>query len=1223
MKNNLLKSSISLLLSALMAFSSLPLWQINVDASEFVEPSLYYNFDDMDIGTELYDGKVSEYKGNKMLKMDLDAPGRRAEFYTMVVGDAVFSFDFASVGGPVEGRMTFESGNEAGHALDFTLDGNVMSYNGAKITQYGEEIKNIAVVFKANQQKFDIYVNRKAVLFGCFTKIRFDKIVNVELYFRAPGEKAEVYLDNIMAYPTYEKVQGGLLYDPDARPQWDKNVILTDKTWFINEKAEYAFMSDKVSVHMRSGVVCANNKKITLKNMPYIKDTEFMVPGEFFEYAYGIKPVSDGNKVSLNNRIILDMNSPTMTVGTKKYDIAYSPEEKDGVLYLPLRAIAEKGLSKNIYHDTTAIHYGMVIISDIQIEPKTGDELQNLNDYCFYVRPTKEQWLADYNASPLKGIHPRVMATQDDFDRIKAEIQTNERKKKWFDNLISYCDARLEEPPLKYELRDGIRLMYVSDDFMNWTISYAFAYKITGDRKYFDAAWKQIESVANMPDWNPIHHIDVGIMALGFGVAYDWLYDVLSDDQRALMERAVKNNLYWIVNEAHQSFYTVYGDAGMEDNHNVYCNAGVIACVIAFMDTYPEIGSQIGAHTMRLLERYMWLFAPLGAYFEGPSYASISIYYTVRLFASMESTMGTLYGLDKAEAFDLSADYVMNMQSDAASYGFGDGDSGLKRCSGMFWIYNHYGIKGKKEAVADLSVDAIGMNAVDALLHYDVNPEESQTSGAGLTSYYSGEDLVLARNNFNPGQVYAGLKCGGTIHPHSHLDSGSFIFDAMGTRWAHDLGADDYNLEWNWGFYEIYRRRAESHNTLIINPDAGYGYELDGRAKFISYEDKPRGVIAKTDLTELYGDKVTSAKRGFFFTDNRRSLVVRDEVSLTGKSDLYWLMTVNSNVEILDNNTVILTKTTNASQKVKVEFISSTGDGTIEVGPAAPFPTSPQIPEQNQNKGYQRLSYKVSGNGNINITAKITPMGFEGSDISEYDKNMDSWVIPEGEMKQVPVLDSLTINGESYSPQNAYYTIRVTTIDSPVPEVVAKSEKYIMDIHYAKDLFDQTTITLTDPDDEENKVTYTISFIPTITSDFIERKFDDYTALTMNNVKASSVLQEENPAEHVLDGDLSTRWVSEYTANLVFDLESEQEFDTVLLAMYLATTRTHTFSIDISNDGKTFTSVGTFTNSGTTDDYEAFDIGDQKARFVRINFRGANNGESYNSVTEFVVAKKK
>ncbi|MBE7050295.1 MAG: hypothetical protein E7394_05930, partial [Ruminococcaceae bacterium] len=863
------------------------------DESEPKEPPLYYDFENMPIGAQLYDGTVTEYKGNNMLKQELNSAGRRAKFYAMIPGDAVFSFDFAQTGGPVEGKMTFESGNEAGHALTFTSDGNVISYNGIKITEYDEEVKNIAVVFKANQQHFDIYVNGKCVVRGCFTKIRFDKIVNVELYFSAQGEKADIYLDNIMAYPTYEKISGAIIYDPDAKPIWDKEIILTDKTWFIDEEREKAFMADKVSVHMRSGVVCVNNKKTTLENMPYVNGNELMVPSEFFKTAYGITPSVSDTTVTLKNNIILDLNSPKISVNNETYDIFCSPQIKDGIMYLPLCAIVEKGMSKNIYHDTTTTHYGMVIISDAEIDPGVGDVLQNLNDYCFYLRPTPEQWLADYNASPLKGQHPRVMATEEDFERLKKEIETNDRKKAWFKKLITYCDRLVNKRPLKYELRDGIRLLDVSNEFTDWTTSLSFAYKITGDKKYLDAAWKQIEAVAAFPDWNPIHHIDVGIMALGFGISYDWLYHDLTPDQRAIMERAVYNNLYWIVNEAHQDFYTVYGDPGMKDNHNVLCNAGLIACIVAFMDVHPEVGSQLGAHTMRLLERFMWLFAPIGAYFEGPSYASVSIDYAARLFASMEPSMGTLYGLDKAEAFDLSADYIMNMQSDVASFGFGDGNSDLKRSSGMLWIYNHYGIKGKRDAVADLLANPTGgQNTVEALLYYNVESDDAGNDTSGLGVYYPGEDLVLARNSFEPGQVYVGLKCGGTLHSHSHLDFGSFVFDAMGTRWAHDLGQDDYNLEWNWGFYDIYRRRPESHNTLIIDPDAGYGYELDGRAKFLSYDIRPKGVIAKTDLTELYGAKVTSAKRGFFFTDDRRSLVVRDEVSLTGKSDLYWLMCI-------------------------------------------------------------------------------------------------------------------------------------------------------------------------------------------------------------------------------------------------------------------------------------------------------------------------------------------
>ena len=41
------------------------------DASDFKEPMVCCDFNDMPIGAELYDGTVTEYKGNKMLKQDL------------------------------------------------------------------------------------------------------------------------------------------------------------------------------------------------------------------------------------------------------------------------------------------------------------------------------------------------------------------------------------------------------------------------------------------------------------------------------------------------------------------------------------------------------------------------------------------------------------------------------------------------------------------------------------------------------------------------------------------------------------------------------------------------------------------------------------------------------------------------------------------------------------------------------------------------------------------------------------------------------------------------------------------------------------------------------------------------------------------------------------------------------------------------------------------------
>ncbi len=933
---------------------------------------------------------ITHYGSSNALLVNASTVGSIV-FDAFVVGDYVISFDIAS-DGVFSGNLTVQGGGSPSYVVEFDESKILKTPNGDFVASYKPEYTTITIVYDADAYVFDIYADEVLKVGKYFPGGGMtDKCVTFTMNFDS-SKDSQVFLDNILAYPTYMQTSKCFIHDPWATPDSKtKAVILSDENWFSDDAKEIEFMKDKVSLHKRSGVVCANGKKITLSHMPYEKNGEVMVPDEFFAFAYECEVRREQKAIYVGDNIRLTLGSNAMKVGNINYGIPALPEEKDGVLYLPLTAILQKGFSQKVYSDFDMVNSGLMIFSSKTVQMPAGKSLQKLNDYCFYIRPTKEQWLTDYNNSPLNGVHPRVMATSEDFERIKIEIETDSQKKKWFNKLISYCNLQKNKAPLKYELRDGVRLMYVSDDFMNWITSYAFAYRITGDKTYFETAWKHIESVSKMPDWNPVHHIDVGIMALGYAIAYDWFYDIMSEEQRHIMEKCIYNNMFWIVNEAHKSLDTPYGDPGMDDNHNVYCNAGVIASVIAFMDVYPEIGSQIGANTMRLLERFMCLFAPYGAYFEGPSYASVSIGYTARLFAAMEPSMGTLYGMDRAEAFDMAGQYIMNMQSDVASFGFADGDSNLKECPGIFWLYNHYGVDGRHEELANVLYGSNGADLVLALLFYDINDSEENVADIPLDFYYPGEDIIVTRNSFNSGQVFAGLKLGGTIHSHSHLDFGSFVFDANGKRWAHDLGADDYNLEYEWGFYDIFRRRPESHNTLLINPDSSYGFDINGRAKLISYDFQPQGVIAKTDMTSLYGNKVTSAKRGFFFTDNRTSLVVRDEVSLKKDSDLYWLMYIDSNMEYVGNNTVILTDKRYSSKKLKVEFLSSEDETVIGTEAAVPFPDSPQIPEQNSNYGYKRLYYKVRGSGNVDITVKITPYNVDGTPLSDYDISMDNW----------------------------------------------------------------------------------------------------------------------------------------------------------------------------------------------------------------------------------------
>ena len=1181
------------------------------------------DFENMKLDDQFMSGTVVNYDNRKALKLTVGRVDTTFKFDSLVVGECAMSFDIAAKPGTLKGYMFIMSGGEPVYPIKFTEDGKIMTHSGKEIGSYNETMQNITIVYDGIKGWYDAYVDGKLKAEHFAGTSYADKVAHFALIFAATGETADVYLDNIEAYPTYIKTSKGKIYNPMARPNTNKKIVFKDKSVIQSDEPQQLMMSNASSIHMRSGVVYDGKTKIMTNTLPYYSGDEFMVPKEAIEHALKTSVSISGGSIKIGNAINMTVGGKTMNVNGKSMEISTPPEEKDGIVYLPLKAIAADALGKKLCYDDTTIHYGMVIISDDGFSLPMDKELQKLNDFCFYFRPSPEKLLEDYNNSPLKGVHPRIIATNEDFDRIREETKTNEYKKKWKENLYSYCDANLNDEPLKYELRDGRRLMYVADDFQTYMYAYALGYQLAKydeperAKSYFDAAWKQIEAVSAFPDWNPPHNLDPGVMARGYAIAYDWLYEIMTPEQRAIMEKGVHDHIFWIWNLASQSRNTLLGTTLWPNNRNQFMNCPAMGCCVAFMDVYPEIASKVASDILRFLEPSLECFAPLGSYSEGPSYSTIAMDYQAFQNSAMLPTFGTCYGVDRAQGFDVSPVYLANIRSDVGAYTFSDTPDIKGYSASDFWFYKYYGLPGYKEADAEFYRNATGRDAAQCILLYDVTPDDSSESAGSLDMNYDSIGIMTMRNTFDEGQVFVGITAGYHNFGHDHLDSGSFVFDALGTRWGYDLGSDDYNLYYRYDKWSVFRLRPESHNTLVVNPDADPGFSLSGSAKMLEYTSKDRGVIVKMDMTDNYdASDVKSARRGFFFTDDRRSLVVRDEVTFPSESDAYWIMITKANADIVDNNTVILTDTENIEKKVKIEF-SSTSPGTIVYEDAKPFPTSPQIPEQKQNEGYHRLYYKITGNGIQSITAKLTPVGFGGSDISLYDVNMDKWTIADGELNEIPELDSLTVDGVDYSVKNRYLTVTVPTEESPVPVVAAESEKYDISIKQAASIEEVTEITMTNPEDSVDSMKYYVAFTPKKR----KRVFEGYTALTMNNVIASEEPQAENPKEHVLDGRLDTRWSAENIQWLVFDLESEQTFDTLFMAMYDGHTRFNEFTVDISNDGSEFTNIGKFTTSGTTENYEAYDLGLQKARYVRVNFSGNSTG-TWNSPTEIALAKK-
>lgn len=916
--------------------------------------------------------EINSYKLSEREVLSLDKTGCTLKYEAFILGDFIVSFGISLKSGELMGEMCLHGGGTPAYIFDFKGNEVYTRYTNEKVADLTDKRIDLAIHYSVERRRFDIYVNGKKTVKDYYAAsgipINCDKLADFFITFSSE-EGATLELYDLLAHSTACQVEGAVLYDPENDYyKREKKVVLTDKNYFPTEDDVKAGLKGAISVHMRSGVVYRNGKKLQPTALPYYDGECMMV-------------------CLCDVAAVLDENERACLAGVIS-------TEHNGSYYVDISELASV-LSKRVYYDNTTVNYGMVILSDDELTlPNDKDSLQKLNDFTFFYRPSKEKILQDYKASPLYGVHPRLAATEADFERLRREVKENKHKARWFKTLIEFCDSLSDVPTLRYELRDGVRLLYVSWDLQRYAVTLALAYKLTGDRKYFDYAWPHLKACAEMPDWNPSHHIDVGTLAYGYAIAYDWFYDVMNDEQKRIMEKGAYENVFYTVNRAVEDKDTAYTTVLMSNNHNVFSNAGVMATIIAFMDVYPEIASKLGSDVVRILECFMDKFAPDGAYYEGPYYAETAINYTVRVFAAMEHSLGTLYGLDKAQGFDKLADFIVLLQSDIAAFNFADSSSnGLIAISGMFWIFDHFNKRGMKDTVAEknLAAPSAGV-AAEAILWYNVR-DEGAACDVDTVVHYPEEEIITMRDSFRDGQTFVGIKAGKTVYAHSHLDAGSFILDSQGKRWAFDFGQDSYNLYYKYNHWDVFRLRAESHNTLVINPDRTPGYVLGSEAKVSEFTVSENAVKTVIEKTALYGSErgVEYARRGYLFTDSRSSLVIRDEVKLSRESEMIWLMYTDADIEI-DGNTATLTDKQDRTRSITVEF-SVNRDFVIGVEDAKPLPTSFDIPEQRKNVGFVRLCCRVKGDGDVSITAKINTEGDNFSPISDHDRSIDEWSV--------------------------------------------------------------------------------------------------------------------------------------------------------------------------------------------------------------------------------------
>jgi hypothetical protein len=457
----------------------------------------------------------------------------------------------------------------------------------------------------------------------------------------------------------------------------------------------------------------------------------------------------------------------------------------------------------------------------------------------------------------LKPTHPRLIVDDVVLDGVRQAIETDPHAARIYAQIQARANETLEQPPSIYEIPDGRRLLSVSRRVKERVRTLALVYLLEGGGRYRDRVWSEVGAAASFPDWNPAHFLDTAEMTHAVALAYDWLYGEWTPAQRRTMREA-------IIALGLEPAMAVYRDGGWwaaaENNWNQVCNGGIGIGALAIADEAPELAAQILYEATHSIPRAMRHYAPDGAGTEGVTYWDYGTRYNILFLSALESALGTDFGLAEIEGFAISGTYQMYM-SGADGMAFDFGDCGLRRVSTAqhFWMGQRYDMPQYSWFHYRELARSDSKGSVLDLLWFDNSARDDDPTQLPLERHYRQAEVMSMRSAWDdPDALVVGLQAGQNRDgAHRHLDLGTFILEALGERWIIDSGVEreayqrHRNRRERW---EFYRLRAEGHNTLVINSDAGPDQELDAFAA-IEPEIASDQVTARIDLSGAYAGR--------------------------------------------------------------------------------------------------------------------------------------------------------------------------------------------------------------------------------------------------------------------------------------------------------------------------------------------------------------------------------
>jgi hypothetical protein len=589
--------------------------------------------------------------------------------------------------------------------------------------------------------------------------------------------------------------------------------------------------------------------------------------------------------------------------------------------------------------------------------------------------------------------HPRLLLLGKEEGQIRQSIATNAEWRKMHEAILHSCDLMLEVPPLE-RIQIGRRLLDKSREALRRIFQLSYAWRMTGEEKYFNRAEKEMLTVSRFSDWNPSHFLDVAEMTMAVAIGYDWLYPNLSDASRNTIRNAILTlGIYPSLDPKYNSWL------GSTNNWNQVCNAGITYGALAVYEDHPDLAGKTIERALNSIPLSMGEYNPGGAYPEGYNYWGYGTSFNVMFLSVIEKIFGTDFGLNSAPGFLSTAGFYQNMTGvTGLAFNWGDSGQGGGLSPAMFWLAQKNNNPSQlwieksflqkddySEFTGNRLLPAVMIWGKELPISNIKTPESLFWSGQGANP------VCLMRTSWSDrNAIYLGFKAGSPSVNHGHMDIGSFVMEADGSRWATDFGMQGYESLESKGIqvfgrtqdaqrWSIFRINNRAHNTLTINDRL---QQVIGYAKIDKFSDQPEFMYAISDLSSVYEDQLASLTRGVAIV-NKQFVVIRDEMAATDQpATIRWTMLTSATPEIKGNK-VMLSKEGHSLEVV----VSSPSGISMKTWSAEPS-TSYDAP--NPGKIFIGFEMKLKPGQKQSVQVLLIP-GSASKSKTKFNRPLNSW----------------------------------------------------------------------------------------------------------------------------------------------------------------------------------------------------------------------------------------